>query len=96
MSSGSAADWLVWAAAADFWMARATSASAPRWTVQAPATPDRVRAATGTPASNAAAVAVRATAESPMSPVSGAMTSTRSAEYSLTACWIRPVSSDAW
>ncbi len=96
ISSGSDSDWVTCAAAADFWMARAISASAPRSMTQEPDTPGLVRAAAGTPACKAAAVTARATAASLMSPASGATTRTRSAEYSPIACWIRPVSSDMW
>jgi tellurite resistance protein TerC len=86
ISSGSASDWVTCAATADFWMARAISASVPRSRIQVPDTPGLLRAAAGTPACRAAAVAARATAASPMSPTSGATTSTRSAEYSPIAC----------
>jgi tellurite resistance protein TerC len=86
ISSGSASDWVTCAAMADLWMARAISASAPRSRIQVPDTPGLLRAAAGTPACRAAAVTARATAASPMSPVSGATTSTRSAEYSTIAC----------
>ncbi|HEY7263053.1 MAG TPA: hypothetical protein VH589_16395 [Trebonia sp.] len=74
------------AATAAFWMARAASVSVPRSTIQEPATPGLVRPASGTPACKAVAVAARATAASPMSPVSGATTRTRSGEHSMTAC----------
>ena len=51
ISSGSASDWLWCAAAADFWMARAVAASAPRSIIQAPRARGSVRATTGMPAS---------------------------------------------
>ena len=92
MRPGSASDWLVWAAAADRWMARAVAASAPRSISQPPGTPGRVRARSGTPPREQEATAARATAASPASPspASGAMTSTRSGECRRIACLIRP------
>ena len=82
VSWGNALDWLACAAAADFWMARATAASVSRSIVQLPRAGGAVRATVGTPASLAAAQAAVATAVSSGSPAAGSMTSSRSAE-----CW---------
>jgi hypothetical protein len=81
MTVGSSSDWLAWAATAECWTARMISALSPSLTDHEPVAPGRVRPAIGTPARSAAAVAARATAPSPLSPASGAMTSSRSGSY---------------